>query len=154
MTVKGGNPESSTITNLTMAATDFVRVIIGGASRKISLQSFAIAIFPFFPLLPFIDRKITTITGNYAITSADDVVLADTSGGEISINLPTAASVFSATTEKSGQFTVKKITSDGNNVNINPNGSETIDGDTGLVIVGGSLAHFNIVSDGFNWFII
>lgn len=65
---------------------------------------------------------IRTITTSTTIGTTDHTVLVDTSGGAVTITLPTASSAASRL------YNIKKITSDPNKVTIDGNGSETIDG--------------------------
>lgn len=90
---------------------------------------------------------ISTKTTTYAILSSDGVILANAAGGAFSVSLPAANTM-------TGQVLyVKKIDSSDNAVTIDPNGSETIDGDTTLAI---SLQYQSrgFISDGSAWYII
>lgn len=61
-------------------------------------------------------------TSNYTAASNDNVILVDASGGAVTISLPASSGV-------SGRvYTVKKMDASGNNVVVDPNGGETIDG--------------------------
>ena len=61
------------------------------------------------------------VTAAYTATDTDMVILCNTFGGNISINLP------SVTTCEGRIYIIKKISSDANNVTIDPFGTETID---------------------------
>jgi len=97
---------------------------------------------------------VRTAVANSALLLTDRVVLVDTSAADVAINLPSALSVWDATTNVSQQFTMKKITTDVNKVNIVPSGVETIDGNTAYNIIGPSLGAVTLVSDGANWFVV
>ncbi len=79
--------------------------------------------------------------------SLKNTILVDTSGGAVTINLPAVASNVDKV------YYVKKITSDTNQITIDGNASETIDGALTQVI-GQYLATLKIVSDGIAWHII
>ena len=76
------------------------------------------------------------------------VVLASASVGQVSINLATAAEP-----NKNRVVIVKKTDGTSNRVLVNPNGSETIDGET-LYYLTTQYQSVTIVSDGSNWFIV
>lgn len=89
-------------------------------------------------------HSVTTQSGNYT-ANKNDVVLADASGGAITVTLPSADSNI--------MVTVKKIDSSSNAVEIATPNSETIDGDTNRTITGQYISR-EITSDGTNYFII
>lgn len=68
------------------------------------------------------------ITGDYTLLQTDRVILVDASGGPITLTLPKA--VFSPSRE----FDIKKIDNTGNVVTIDPDGSETIDGNANTTL--------------------
>lgn len=90
--------------------------------------------------------SIQTKTTTYAATIADDLILADTSGGAWSLAL------FTAVGNGGKEITVIKITSDLNVLTVDPNGTET---------VGGALTYaqksqfeaVTYVSDNANWYV-
>lgn len=86
-------------------------------------------------------------TTNYTLSSADTGVLADATGGAITITLPAAAS------NTDVQFFIKKIDSSGNTVTVDGNGSETIDGATTQVI-STQYATLTVYSNGTSWFLL
>ncbi len=81
------------------------------------------------------------------VTEGGVVVLADAPVGQVSINLPAAAS------NKDRMITVKKIDSTSNSVVLNPDGSETIDGATTKTITV-QYASLTVLSDGDEWHIL
>jgi hypothetical protein len=85
-------------------------------------------------------------TGAYTLTTSDDVILADASGGAFTLTLPTA----SGNTGK--VFHLKKTDSSTNAVTVDGNGTETIDGATTFLLTG-QYSEISIVSDGTNWVI-
>jgi hypothetical protein len=88
------------------------------------------------------DLTVRTKTGNYT-ASHGDVILADATGGSITITLPAAA--------EGRQVTVKRVNSGSNTVTIDPPGSVTVDGAATLA-VGAQWASKTVISDGVNWF--
>jgi len=89
-----------------------------------------------------------TVSGVYAATVFDGTIFTDTSGGVVTVNLPTAVNL-------SGR--IYTITDTGNaaanNVTVNASGLETINGSASATL---SVNNQSIMvqSDGSNWFII
>jgi hypothetical protein len=88
---------------------------------------------------------ITSVDSPYSPTVNQNVVLADTTGGSITINLPAANTALVP-------LTYKKIAA-ANTLTIDPNGAETIDGSATAVITE-VYTGVTLVSDGSNWFVI
>lgn len=91
-------------------------------------------------------RQFTSITSDYSANTINEVILADTSGGDITVTLPPAADFNRYTLH------VKKMTA-ANMLTIDGNGSETIDGSTTAVLVT-QYDCLTLVSDGTEWYII
>lgn len=90
---------------------------------------------------------VTTKTAAYTLVDDDDVILADATVAGFTLSLPAAAG-------RSGRtFDIKKIDSSVNGVTVDPNGAETIDGSTTIVL---NVQHHSVtlISDGSNWRII
>jgi hypothetical protein len=88
-------------------------------------------------------QKLVSKTATY--TAADEsVILVDSTSGVVTINLPTAASIAGRI------YTIKKIDSSVNKVTIDPSGSETMDGETTLELIG-QYGIIKLISDGTNW---
>lgn len=86
-------------------------------------------------------------TTNYTVTTSDTVILADCTGGNVTVTLPLASSA-------SGyRFCIKRTDGSANTVSIARSGSDTIDGSTSLSI-SVQYVSITIVSNGSNWFII
>lgn len=93
-------------------------------------------------------KAITTKTANYTATLADDVILCNPSGIDITITLPTASG------NDGKEFIIKKINSSyQDTVTIDGNGAETIDGDLTKVMYIQNEA-ITLISDGSNWQIL
>lgn len=95
-----------------------------------------------FPYL----APLTIVTADYTITAANSTILANCTGGNITVTLPTADGIGGRS------YTIKHIGT-ANTVTIDGNGSETIDGSTALTII---FQHDSVTvqSDGTNWQII
>jgi hypothetical protein len=88
-----------------------------------------------------------TVTGSYSVTASDYLILADASGGAVTINLPAAAS------NKGRTLFIKKVDSGTNTVTIDPNGAELIDGAATYASAIPNLTT-QIVCDGAGWYIV
>ena len=91
-------------------------------------------------------QSVVSKTTTYTAASSDDVILVSTASAW-TLSLPTAVGI-------SGKiYVIKKTSTDTNQLTIDPNGTETIDGQTtiGIVAKGG---WYRIVSDGSNWQIL
>jgi hypothetical protein len=152
-----------TITETDFGASDYVRVLESGSSRKITTTNFADALDPLLVTLGFLksaaaaiveNRKVLTKNTNYNLVVTDSVLLIDTSAGDVGINLLTSVSAWDATTSAGQQFTIKKITTDVNKVTVTPAGVETIDGNTSYDLLGPNLTSITFISDGSNWHVL
>ena len=89
-----------------------------------------------------------TVTGAATITTvSDNVLLADASGGAVTVTLPAAADVTGR------HFTIKKTDGTGNTVTIDGAGAETIDGATTQVI-STQYTSRTVASDGTQWWVL
>lgn len=87
----------------------------------------------------------SAVTTAYTATPVDSVILADATGGAFSVTLPPAAGI-------SGKiYTVKRVNA-GPVVNIAADGSETIDGDT-IVVLNTKGTSVDVISDGTSWWL-
>ncbi len=90
---------------------------------------------------------LVTKTANYTATGADHTILCDTTSAGFTITLPAAAS-------NSGRiYVIKKTSADANNVTIDPNASELIEGAATFVFNTQNMS-IEIQSNGTGWFII
>lgn len=91
---------------------------------------------------------IVSVSSNYTPTvCTDGTVLVDTSGGSVTITLPTAVGAGDC------EITIKKIAS-ANTMNIDPNGTEQIDGSSTTIPVVVKDEAITLVSDGSNWRVV
>ncbi len=94
-----------------------------------------------------IQHSSVTVTATYTASDMGNI-LADASGGSFTVNLPTAVGIAGRV------YTIKKIDGGSSNtITINPNGSETIDGESSVEIKNKN-ASITVISDGSDWFII
>ena len=89
-----------------------------------------------------------TVTSNLTIneTTGTLLYLLDSTGGAITLTLPTAV-------DNTAVMTLKKISSDGNNITIDGNGTETIDGAT-TKILAVQYQSYTIAASGGVWYVI
>jgi len=95
-------------------------------------------------------RKPLNVVGatfNITLTVANDLVLVDATGGNITVTLP------SATIQPGKQIDIKKIDSSANIVTIATDGSETIDG-TSTAVLSSQHDSVTVASDASNWWIL
>jgi hypothetical protein len=92
-------------------------------------------------------ESVSSKTANYTATSSDDLILVDSTSGNITVALPTAVGVSGKTLK------VKKTDSSTKTVILDGNASETIDAAT-TVSLWKQYQFIEIVSDGINWMVI
>ena len=85
----------------------------------------------------------TVKTANYTLTANDDIIQVDTSGGPVTVTLPTASG-------NAGRTYAVKLQTAGQAMTIATAGAETINGETDLVLDEAGQA-VRLVSDGANW---
>lgn len=95
--------------------------------------------------LPLGTFQITNKSAGYTLTSVDYFVRGDTTSGAFTLTLPTAVGILGK------EYIIKNIGV--NNLTIDGNSSETIDGALTKVL-SNKYASVNIISDGSNWGII
>ena len=91
-------------------------------------------------------HAVATKTSAYTITTSDEIILADASGGSFTLTLPTAVG-------NHGLYSVKKVDSSANTVTVNTAGGQKIDGGA-TVIIRVQNASIAIISNGTDWYII
>jgi len=90
--------------------------------------------------------SVITVVNN-STAGTDSTILVNAASGAITITLPAAA------VKANYFYRIKKIDSSVNAVTVKPNGSETIDGSTTMVIAF-QYSCMDLVSNGSNWYII
>ena len=155
------NRESEFKKETTLGNLDLIRIIFEGASANITKSNFVKAIESNLIALGFIQtsadqsRKVETFTVNHSVVSGDSIILMDATAGDLVADLPTAASVFDVSTQKSEVFTIKK--KDGsitNKVTVAPVGGELIDNSTDIELLTDARPFISFISDGSNWWLI
>ncbi len=91
--------------------------------------------------------SITTKTANYTATASDYAIICNNTSGAITISLPAASGCSGRT------YVIKKISGVTNNVVIDPNASENIDGAATRTLTV-QYESVLIQSDGSNWFVL
>lgn len=89
----------------------------------------------------------TAKSGNYILTSDDEIIKFDATGAARNGSLPTAVGA------QGKVYIIVKIDSSANIVYVNPNGAETISGGTSYHLVNENES-VTIVSDNSNWIVI
>lgn len=84
-----------------------------------------------------------TKTGNYTLTTSNEVILADATGAAITLTLPTAVG-------NTNMYVAKKTDSTINPVTVATTSAQTIDGAAQVIIFNGGDS-VRVVSDGANW---
>ncbi len=96
-------------------------------------------------------RAITVADTPYSVDAGLDpdlVILADASGGAITIDLPAASTV------GGHHYWIKRIEASVNVITIDPYSAETIDGASTYALDGGTTAGVHILCDGTNWHVV
>lgn len=86
---------------------------------------------------------LTNADSPYTALSTDELLLVNAAAGNVLVNLPSAA-------VSGKQYVIKKTDNSTNTVTVDPSGSETLDGETTLVL-DGTNSLVGITSDGSNW---
>lgn len=95
---------------------------------------------------PKIAHTVVVKSSTYAVTTSDEVILVNASGGSVTVTLPTAVS-------NTHVYTIKKIDTSGNTVVVNTTSLQTIDGGASATLKI-QYASISLVSDGSNWLVI
>ncbi len=91
---------------------------------------------------------VRSVTATTTLTANDYILLADPSGGAITVNLPAVASV------QPGRAYKVRTTGTTNAVTLDGNASETIDGSATKALASGAIHGVEVVSDGTAWFTV
>ena len=89
--------------------------------------------------------NIKTVSADYTMSWVDETILADASGGAITVTLPDPAAY------PNYEVMIKKVDSSTNAVTVAPHGTETIDGASSLTLQNQNDAK-RLRSDGTNWY--
>jgi hypothetical protein len=91
---------------------------------------------------------IKEVSANYTALQTDEVIIGDSGSDDITITLPTAVGI------RGRIITIKKEAGTDNDLTVNTTSSQTIDGDTSVILEGEDGAILRVVSDGSNWHIL
>lgn len=146
MSYYGDNRENRLTKVQTLSGGDLVRVVASGSSRNTTVSNLITALNT---LGIGTSLAITTTTTNYLATAANDVVLADVSGGALAVTLPDASISLGK------EIQVKKIDGSTNDVTVQTAGG-LIDGSATATLSGsgGARPAASFVSDGADWYIL
>lgn len=141
----GDNRESTLTKVATVSANDLFRVVASGASRNITLTNLVSVIDPLITKA----NTVQSVAANYIASASVNVVLADVSGGGISVTLP-AASI-----SEGVLIQVKKTDASTNDITVQTAGGN-IDGSSTATLSGsgGARPGASFICDGSNWFIL
>lgn len=92
-------------------------------------------------------QKFRTVTATDTMATRDEIIFADATNGSITLTLPNVS------TAVRREYHIKKIDSSANTVTIQPQGSETIDGNDCYIITSGNTS-IRLYSTGNNYFLI
>lgn len=130
------------------AATDYLRMVVGGVSSDILPQAFATEIADYLPtLVNSVKIRAAAVSGN--ILTTDSIVLASAGTTQ---TLPNPTTAFTASSSKSNQFTVVNAGS-GSAVTVNPYNTENIkyNGDQSSISLAAG-ASMTFATDGTDWY--
>lgn len=119
--------------------------LLGGnfATRRVGVAKLPSTLTSTFEVAGSRAYSVIAKTTTYTATEADFIILVDAAGGSWTLAFPPAAGC-------PGRMYIVKKTNATNNVTLNPNASETIDGATTLVL-STQYTRAAIISDGTNW---
>lgn len=128
-----GNSTGNTLTKTTLTAGANITITNGGGSITIAATGGGGGS----------TVVVSTKTANYTMTNSDDVILCNPTAGT-----PITITMHSAATATSKRYSVKNIGND--SCTIAPNGSDTFDGDTSIILPAGGLprAAVEVISNG------
>ncbi len=134
----------------TLDSGDYILLNTGSGQRRIVTSKFFTALeSEGFQKDQSRGVNITEKTAAYTATTSDDIVLADVSGGAVTITLPSAASMYNSTTLRTKLITIKVSTPHATNVlTVDANGAETIDGAANIAYTANTYESRTFFSDG------
>jgi hypothetical protein len=122
-------------------------VCLGWVVRSHATEGIIFLIVDESQRLQEIKGTVRTITADRTLDGTDYTVLVDCSSGNVTATLPAAAD------NNTRIYNIKKIDSSANVAYIDPNGSETIDGNS-LITISLQYECWTVQSDGTNWVVI
>ena len=152
--------ESNLTINTSMDDTEYVRVVIGGSSRRITLENLINSADTALAALGYqkntgLNRPVTAITGNYVATSANSIIQGDCTSNNITVTLPAITDMWDATNEVTKVLTIKKVdTSATYSITINPPSGENIDNTNNVILTGADEPSATVYTDGTEYWTI
>ena len=125
------------------AAGDFVRLAVGGSGKTLRVSGG----LPVWTDADSSTFATSTKTVDYTINGTDVVIFANAASSNVTITLPSAAA------NAGFRFFVKRIDNSANTCQIVRSGSDTIDGDTAILLQVRYVS-ITVVSNGSAWYII
>lgn len=138
--------DCSTTTSFADAVNE-IQDVIEALEAKVGVDNSGVTTSHEYKINLISTTSIVTKTANYTATLSDYTILCDATSGAITITLPAAS------TSSGKIYNIKKIDASGNNVVIDGNASETIDGATTQTITA-QWTNRTIQSNGTAWFIL
>jgi len=148
-----GSGEANTATNVGSGRQVFkqksgvnleFRSLVEGSNVSLTQNADTVVIAASAGVAPLSTR---TESATYTATLSDDVILVNANSGAVTIDLPVAA------TANGKVYQIKKIDASANDVIIDGDGSETIDGAL-TQVTNTQYESFSIVCNGTEWFVI
>lgn len=96
--------------------------------------------------------SITSKTANYTINTGDSGIICDATSGNITLTLPSPSTCYDSTNLASIIFDIHKVDSSSNHVIVVPSASETIGGESKIVLTRYN-ENIELATDGTNWFV-
>lgn len=148
ITGSGGSAGSSTLAVATGTVTTFTGVISSPtAVVKFDQSVFAGSLQGGATAFVTIAAGVSAVSANFTAASTSTVILADATGGSLTVTLPTAVGITGRV------YRVKRTNSGANTVTVATTSSQTIDGDlTQIMTV--QYTSIDVISDGANWSIL
>ena len=131
------------------AVNDYLLTVIGGVVSRINPTNFATIISSLLAT-SIKKRAVRTVTASsISVLTSDSIIICDASSNTIAVNFPASTDLYDPSTLETLDITIVRDPGSSNDVTVSPNGSETIDGGSSVVISSGSKSVF---SDGNNLF--
>ncbi len=149
-----GTKERNLSKATTVADADEIRIVQSGLSRSIRVDDFVSSTSTTSTAASTKNNKYRAEASSTNIVPADAVLSVDSTSGDKTVLLPSAADVWDSATNIGQAFVIKKYAADANNVIINTTNSQTIDGAATYVLAGVNRPSVEVQSTGSEWLVI
>lgn len=95
-----------------------------------------------------VSKGIRAVSANTTLLSTDHTLLVDATGASRTVTLPAAAA------NAGREYVIKKTDATANSVQIDPNGTELLDGSSANRLITATMEALTIQSDGTSWFVV